>query len=136
MDADGSGAVGYRGAVDAAAGLTAHLHRLEEELLRPEVRRSRAALEALLAPDFTEIGRSGRAYDREAIIAALAAEERGPIRVEDFAVRILAPGVALATYRSVGETPAGDVVALRASIWRHEADGAWRMTYHQGTPAG
>lgn len=122
--------------MDADADLTGHLRRLEEELLRPEVRASRAALETLLAADFVEIGRSGRGYDREAIVTALAAEVPGPIRVEDFAVRLLVPGVALATYRSIGETPAGDVVALRASIWRRRDDGAWQMTYHQGTPAG
>ena len=49
------------GAMDADPALVETLRSLEEELLRPEVRRSRAALEALLAPDFTEIGASGRA---------------------------------------------------------------------------
>lgn len=125
--------------MDADAGLTGHLRSLEEELLRPEVRASRAALEALLAADFVEIGRSGRLYDREAIVAALAAEggARRDVRVEAFSVRVLAPGIALATYRSVGEGGAGasPSVALRSSVWRLEADGAWRMTYHQGTPA-
>jgi hypothetical protein len=126
--------------VDADPGLIAHLRHLEEELLRPEVRRSRAALEALLAPDFVEVGRSGRVYDRDAIVAALANEPadrsgRPVARIEAFAVRLLAPGVALATYRSVGGTPAGDAVTLRASIWRREPAGAWRMTYHQGTPS-
>lgn len=126
--------------MDADADLVEHLRRLEAELLRPGVRRSRAALEALLAPDFVEVGRSGRVYDRVAIAAALAAEAADPsgrpvARIEAFAVRRLASDVALATYRSVGATPAGDVVTLRASIWRRRDDGAWQMTYHQGTPA-
>jgi len=125
--------------VDADPGLAAHLRRLEEELLRPEVRASRAALEALLATDFIEIGRSGRVYDREGILAALAAEGAGAtpdLRVEGFSVRVLAPGVALATYRSMAEDAAGGRprVTLRSSIWRHEDD-RWRMAFHQGTPA-
>ena len=132
----------YRGAVDADAGLTAHLRRLEEELLRPEVRRSRAALEANLATDFVEVGRSGRVYDREAIVATLATEaedgsHRPVARIEALVVRLLAPGVALATYDSVHDGVDGPrTVARRVSIWRREDDGAWRMTYHQGTTAG
>lgn len=99
-------------------------------------------LETLLAPDFVEIGRSGRVYDRDAIVAALVTEDAGGATVvagvEDFAVRVLAPGVALATYRSLHADPAGraQVVARRSSIWRRDADGAWRLTFHQGTPAG
>jgi hypothetical protein len=128
------------GGVDAGATLVALLKRLEGELLRPDVRRSPAALEARLAPDFVEIGSSGRAYDRDTLVAALAEEGAaadGPdARIEDFALRLLAADVALATYRSVHETPAGPSIARRASIWRREADGSWRMTYHQGTPAG
>ncbi len=127
--------------MDADIALAAHLRRLEEEILRPEVRRSRAALEELLAPDFVEIGRSGRVFDREEIVVALASEDAGSAasvaRVEDFAVRLLAPGVALATYRSLHEDPASrevPTVARRSSIWRRDADGAWRMAFHQGTP--
>jgi hypothetical protein len=56
------------------------------------------------------------------------------ISIEDFAVSLLAPGVALATWRSVTATVAGSVAARRASLWRSEPDGTWRMVYHQGTP--
>ena len=109
-------------------------------LLRPAIRSSRAELEARLAPDFAEIGRSGRVYDRASLVEALAAEgdDAPPVtHVEDFSVRLLAPGIALATYRSVRENPAGGppAVALRSSIWRREGD-AWRMAFHQGTPTG
>jgi hypothetical protein len=116
--------------------LAGRLLDLEQDLLRPEVRRSRAALEALLAPDFTEIGRSGRVYDREAIVEALAGEAPIDIRIEEFHVRLLAPGLALATYRSVVTAPAGPSIARRASVWRRGDDGSWRCTFHQGTPAG
>lgn len=128
--------------MDADPDLIAHLRRLEEELLRPEVRRSRAALEALLAPDFVEIGRSGRVYDRATIVAALASEagagsDRPVARIEDFTVRLLAPDVALATYRSTrgAESGAGPRThARRSSTWRREPGGAWRLAFHQATP--
>jgi hypothetical protein len=126
--------------VDVPHGLPEQLRRLEEELLRPEVRSSRAELEARLAADFLEIGRSGGIYDRAAIIEALAAEgaaEPAVARVEDFSVLLLAPDVALATWRSVREGAAGGQPAdtLRCSIWRRER-GAWRMVFHQATPSG
>ena len=125
--------------MDADPDFVAALLALEQELLRPEVRASRAALEALLAADFIEIGRSGRVYDREGIIGALAGEapgDRAAARIEAFGVRFLAPGIALATYRTVGDGPGGAAGARRSSIWRRDADGAWRMTFHQGTPSG
>ena len=40
--------------------LLTHLQTLEVELHHPGVRTSRARLEALLHPDFHEVGRSGR----------------------------------------------------------------------------
>jgi len=76
--------------MDADPALVETLRRLEEELLRPEVRRSRVAREARLAPDFVEIGASGRTWDRPTIVAALAAEEPAAVRAEGFAVRLLA----------------------------------------------
>jgi hypothetical protein len=126
--------------MDAPPELVAHLRTLEEDLLRAAIRGSPPELEARLAPDFVEFGRSGRVYDRAALVAALAAEgddDSPVVRVRDFAVRRLAPDVALATYRSVREDAAGgpSSVALRSSIWRREGD-AWQMVFHQGTAAG
>jgi hypothetical protein len=127
MDADGG---------DAGHELTARLLALETDLLRPEIRRSRIELEARLAPGFVELGSSGHIYDREATIAALGDAMVGSVRIEDFAVRLLAPEVALATYRSVRAASDGGAaaVALRASIWRREGD-RWHMAFHQGTPS-
>lgn len=113
--------------------LAAHLRRLEGLLLDPGVRRSRARLEELLAPDLVEIGSSGRHWDREGIIAALADEERAAVRIEEFAVRLMGPAVALVTYRTVQESGAGSpAIALRSSIWRRD-DAGWRLAFHQGT---
>lgn len=120
--------------MDAGHDLVAHLLDLEEELLRPEVRRSAAALDARLAPDFVEFGSSGLVYDRATIIAALRDEAPALVLVEGFAIRLMAPDVALATYRSVRVHPEAGPAApvLRSSIWRREGD-TWRMAFHQGT---
>jgi hypothetical protein len=128
-------------ATPTAEDVVATLRRLEEDLLRPDIRGSAVELEGRLAPDFLEVGSSGRVYDRAAIVAHLAVEAdegRSPVaRIEAFAVRLLAPGVALATYRSVRDGGDGGppAVVLRASIWRLDG-GAWQMAFHQGTPTG
>jgi hypothetical protein len=110
---------------------------LEERLFDQTVRNTRSLLETLLSRDFREIGSSGRLYLYEEIIAALLEEPSDGTtrRLTDFEIQTLAPDVVLATYRSErrvqGEPP---VRALRSSIWRRDANGAWRMVFHQGTP--
>ena len=80
---------------------------------------SREALEERIGPDFVEIGSSG-ALDRESLIALILGSDPGVWAAEDFAVRELAPTVALARYRSVIDQENGEPprVALRSSIWR------------------
>src|ERR1700704_331719 len=51
------------------------IRSLEEALHRPEVRRSREAVEGLLAEGFVEFGSSGTIYQREQIIDLLAQED-------------------------------------------------------------
>jgi hypothetical protein len=109
---------------------------LERALLEPETRHNPGWLDRTLAPDMIEFGRSGRRYDKDAIIAALVAETPSPVpRFELIAdaVAELAPDVALVTYRlePLVET---EQASLRSSIWRRE-DGRWRLVFHQGTPA-
>ncbi|MFS2153576.1 DUF4440 domain-containing protein [Rhizobium sp. Rhizsp42] len=114
-----------------------HIRLLEERLFDQTVRNTRSLLETLLSPDFREIGSSGRLYLYGEIIAALLEEPSdGTTRqLTDFEIQTLAPDVVLATYRSErivqGEPP---VRSLRSSIWRRDANGTWRMVFHQGTP--
>lgn len=119
--------------------LEAHLHRLEESLLEPTVRKSAAELAALMTEDFAEFGSSGRVYDRQVVIEALLAEPAVPWRgtLGDFAVRLLAPGTALVTYRLLPRGAAAGLAhsSLRSSIWQLEGE-RWRMVFHQGTPSG
>jgi hypothetical protein len=108
---------------------------LEEELLKPEVRRDRNRVLALLSEDFEEFGASGRAWTRDEIAGLLATESYTPPEIEDFRCRMLAPGVTLVTYRTIrrdAETGSAKA-ANRSSIWKHE-NGVWRVVFHQGTP--
>lgn len=118
------------------AALAAHLEALERTLHDPAVRGDVAQLAALLDADFSEIGSSGACYGRAAALTDIPAE-RAVVEIlsDDYRVALLAPGVAQVRYRSwyvIEGVRQRDV--LRSSLWRlHE--GAWRVVFHQGTPA-
>ena len=117
--------------------LLQELQALEVELHHPGVRCSRERLEQLLHPEFHEVGRSGRAYNREIIVNFLASQESQPvIRSEEFSVVLLAPGAALLTYRSAHVEQDARLVnhTLRSSVWLKASQG-WQLRYHQGTAA-
>lgn len=92
---------------------------------------------ALLSEDFEEFGASGRAWTRDEIVDQLATEPYTPPEIEAFRCRVIAPGVALVTYRTVRrDVETGSAKAAnRSSIWKREEKGAWRVVFHQGTPA-
>ncbi len=115
--------------------LTALLIALERELLDPAIRRDRARLHALLDADYVEVGRSGRVYTKAAMVAHLAEQKPTQIEADDFRVTLLAPDVALVTYRSAVVEHGGARVdhAMRCSVWRRAGQG-WQVRYHQGTP--
>lgn len=105
----------------------------ELELLDPAVRTSPERIADLLDEGFVEVGRSGRRWDRAAMLAELPAmdgPDPAPVGVEAMAGRELAPGWVHLTYVSV----AGGVRAWRSSLWRHDGT-RWRMYHHQGTAA-
>jgi hypothetical protein len=113
------------------------LQALEVELHQPGVRCSRERLEQLLHPEFHEIGRSGRSYNRETIVNFLAAQDSQPtVASKDFSVSELGPGVALLTYQSAHVEEGEHLVnhTLRSSIWLKASTG-WQLRYHQGTAA-
>ncbi|WMJ68047.1 nuclear transport factor 2 family protein [Stenotrophomonas sp. 24(2023)] len=120
----------------AAPALAAELERLERALHSPQVRADPVRLGALLDADFHEIASSGRCVDRAAVLDALA-QAGGPVVLEadDFAVWVLAEGLAQVRYRSryhIDGQPQRWV--WRSSLWRRHGAG-WRMAFHQGTPA-
>ncbi len=113
--------------------LSAMIQALEERLLKPEVRRSVEHVDALLADVFVEIGSSGKLYDKTQIMAALQIEVGVRYSLADFEVRELAPGVVLATYRTLRTAQGKVKQALRSSIWMLVEE-HWQMVFHQGTP--
>jgi hypothetical protein len=116
--------------------IVVRLHQYEISMHRPEVRASRDRLNELIADDFIEFGRSGRTYDKQTLLAALALEsgtDPAPT-VTDFQARFEADTVVLITYRSTRTNGSTPTVTNRSSLWRLR-DGRWQMTFHQGTPA-
>jgi hypothetical protein len=116
------------------AELLAHLTELEIALMRNAGPGDAAQAEALLHPLAEEVGRSGRHYDRAALLSLLAESnsvEQTDVQASGFALQRLAADVALLRYRS--ERLSG--VTERSSIWQRDESGAWRLRFHQGTPA-
>ena len=105
--------------MSAVTTLGEHIRRLEEKLLRPEIRQSEAALAALLAEEFVEFASDGATYTKAQVIAALQREVPFVRSLTDFRFVVLGENVALVTYRTARRDEAsGEVVeSLRSSVW-------------------
>lgn len=112
--------------------LKQQLLRLEETLLQPHIRKAPEELSRLLADDFKEFGGSGRMFDKQQVIGSLANETTERMEIAAFELKLLAPDIALVTYRLT--KPAISKQSLRSSIWQRNED-TWQMVFHQGTPA-
>ena len=110
------------------------LRELELRLLTPGIRQNRDAVSALIADEFCEFGSSGRIFDKQGILDALANESATEVSMTDFKTTILAPGIVLSTYRShrSDDAQGTSVASLRSSIWMMR-NGRWQMVFHQGT---
>ncbi|MGO2310567.1 RNase H family protein [Brachybacterium tyrofermentans] len=100
----------------------------EQALLSDLLRADAPSAAELLHPAFTEIGASGRSYDRDEILAHLAPVPG--LEADEFVADELAPGIVLLQYRTTG--PSGGIA--RSSVWVREK-GRWLLRHHQGTPA-
>lgn len=100
---------------------------LERSLLTDEVRSDPAAVAALLHPQWSEVGRSGRLWSREEIL-----DEIGPlpeeVTLDVIACVPAAQDALLLTWRSVSDTGS----TLRSSLWVRDK-GHWQQLFHQGT---
>lgn len=116
-----------------ASDVEEQIAKLEKRLLAPETRRSVSELEELLAEDFLEFGKSGRSFDRRAIVEAL--QKESPLvdaTVSDFRVRQLGEDAVLATYTVRAGRAEGAATSLRSSVWVRR-DERWQLVFHQGT---
>jgi hypothetical protein len=113
--------------------LTITILALEQKLLDPDVRRSMQQMDALLADEFVEFGKSGRVFNKEQVIAGLQKEHKTQYEILNFKTRTLADGVVLATYYTLLNEEGGKKTqSLRSSIWKM-IDGRWQIVFHQGT---
>ena len=99
---------------------------LERLLLTDEVRSDRAAVAALLHPDWQEIGRSGRLWTREDILEDIGPIE--PLDLEVVSVDSLTPDQILLLWRASADGRS----TLRSSLWVR-AGRSWQQRFHQGT---
>ncbi len=112
------------------------IRELEQSLHQPAIRSSREKLEQLLHPDFMEIGRSGRQYDKKQIIEMMLGEnEMSSVLADSYALSTISDGVLLLTYRSSLSDNSGKLYrqTLRSSLWVDTPKG-WQIRFHQGTP--
>lgn len=98
----------------------------ERALLTDEIRGDRAEVAALLHPAWTEIGRSGRLWTREEMLAAI--RPLGEASFELISVERIAGEVILVLWRSHADHGS----SLRSSVWVRDG-GDWRQRFHQGT---
>ena len=117
--------------MEAVEDLLRLLQRLEIELLSPSIRKSERVAQ-LLADGFTEIGSSGRVYNKAEIISALRSEPPSNITASEFSVQLIASGTVLLRYVACRQS-ANAVYSWRSSIWQLQ-NGQWHMLFHQGTP--
>ncbi len=105
---------------------------LERELQSSVARADEGRLRQLLAPDFTEVGASGRIWDRDSILDMLRREsavDAPSIGIHDLRGRVIAPGVVQVSW----DSSRGGRRARRTSIWC-EREAGWQQVHHQGTP--
>ena len=112
------------------------LRRREPIFHTPRFAATLDEVEHAVAPEFWEVGASGRRYSRSFILHMLATDPARYVNAEEagwtadgFAVRRLGPSTYLLTYLldQAGRR------TRRVTIWEQAADG-WRILYHQGTP--
>ena len=102
----------------------------ERALLTGAVRGDRLSAGLLLHADYREYGRSGRVWDKNAVLDMMQdTAELVQLRAEDLEAVPLGDDVVLVTYDSV--TP--QARAHRSSVWVRES-GRWQVRFHQGTP--
>jgi hypothetical protein len=105
----------------------------EPNFHRREFGATRAEFDGMMAPEFWEVGASGRLYSREFVLDLLekrfAEPQADAWETSEFRCQRLADDLYLLPY-----TLLQDEVRLtrRVTIWRRTVEG-WKIVFHQGT---
>jgi uncharacterized protein (DUF952 family) len=116
----------------AVASATPYVTHLEEGMWQ-DTRADQEWMDHVLHADFTEVGRSGRLYDREQAIGATDYPYECELPLDELDVVFPSEDVALVTYVSRESLHGEELPAHRTSLWLHTDEG-WRLRFHQGTP--
>jgi glutathione S-transferase len=109
-----------------------YLSHLEEGLWL-ETRADSRWMDRMLHPDFMEVGRSGRTYDRQQAIDTTDYPYQVDLPLQDLEMDLIDEDVALVMYVSNEHQDGESSPAHRTSVWVNTNDG-WRLRFHQGTP--
>lgn len=100
---------------------------------RAEFGTTRADFETMMAPEFWEVGASGRRYSREFVLEVLerrfAEAQEDVWETSEFACQRLAEGLYLLTYTLLQDRTR---LTRRATLWRRMGE-RWAVVFHQGT---
>ena len=108
--------------------------KLENDLLKPDVRNSSERISNILDPAFIEFCSSGNIYIyREGDI--FKTESGTEYRIYDFNIKMFSEELVLATYQVIKKSGNQTRTSLRSSVWKKNTEG-WRMVFHQGTNSG
>jgi hypothetical protein len=109
------------------------LRKLEPIFHRQDFGKNVADFKRAMAPEYWEVGASGRRYSGDFILNWL--EQCPPVdagaagwKCSEFGLRRLGANTYLLTYT----LSQGERLTRRATIWQ-SADDGWRILYHQGT---
>ena len=127
------------GGFDSTEATLHEVQELECSLLTAEVRGSAEALGRLLHPAFVELASTGEVIERHAVVRTVSdGEGQGQTwRASEMEARWVEGGCVLVTFLAEKTLASGAIrLSRRASIWRRDREGAWRMLFHAGVPLG
>jgi hypothetical protein len=99
---------------------------------------TRAEIDSIMAPEFFEIGASGRLYSRDFIIQTLeerfSTSESQPDRFQtsEFHLLRVSADTWLLSYVLRQEIANAPRISRRTTLWKKTAEG-WKILFHQGT---
>jgi len=101
---------------------------LETNLTLAEFRHNEKWLNEIISDNFTEIGSSGKSYNKKEVIKALLNSESSYYNISEFNVIEIADNTCLATFTTTNNSN----VVKRSSIWVNKENN-WQIVFHQGT---